>query len=247
MPNEATLYGFLLVLARVSGIFVFAPMPGVRDAPAMMRVFLSLAITISLYPLWPRPATLTFAIFSEAAIGITIGLAVALTLEALQMAAQIAGLQAGFGYASTVDPTSQADSSVLIVLAQLFSGLMFFAAGLDREVLRACAHSLETFPPGEFVLTGGLGIVMMKLAGGMFAAGVRLALPVIALLGMVDVALALLGRINAQLQLLTLAMPVKLLASLALFAMLAALFQRVFVSYAVEALGTLARVLAHGR
>lgn len=245
MPNESTLYGFLLVLARVSGIFVFAPIPGVKDSPAMMRVFLSLAITISLFPLWPKPATLTFAVFSEIALGLTIGLAVTLTMEVLQLAAQLAGLQAGFGYASTIDPTSQADSSVLIIAAQILAGLLFIAAGLDREVLRTCARSLESFPPGQFQLSGSLAQVMMKLASGMFSAGVRLALPVVALLGMVDLALALLGRINAQLQLLTLAMPVKLLASLVLFAVLAVLFERVFLGYAGQVLGTVEGLMSH--
>ena len=46
----------------------------------------------------------------------------------------------------------------------------------------------------------------------------RLALPVVALLMLVDLALALLGRLNAQLQLLTLAFPAKMLAALLLLA-----------------------------
>ena len=48
----------------------------------------------------------------------------------------------------------------------------------------------------------------------MFSVGLRLALPVVALLVMVDVALALLGRLNPQLQLLSLAFPVKMLTAL---------------------------------
>jgi flagellar biosynthesis protein FliR len=43
---------------------------------------------------------------------------------------------------------------------------------------------------------------------------------------MVDVALALLGRLNSHLQLLSLAFPVKMLVSLALLAMVAAVFPR---------------------
>ena len=236
MLTDATLFGFLFVLARVAGIFTFVPLPGIKDSPTVIRAFLSIAITIALFPLWPRPATLDLAILSEAALGLTIGIAVALVTEVLQMAAQICGLQAGFGYASIVDPNSQADSSVLIVFAQIFAGLLFFATGLDREVLRALAHSIETFPPGKFALTGGIAQAVVKLTGGMFSMGARLALPVVALLGMVDLSLALLSRINAQLQLLTLAMPVKLLTAVALFAALALLFERVFASYARHAM-----------
>jgi flagellar biosynthetic protein FliR len=56
---------------------------------------------------------------------------------------------------------------------------------------------------------------------------VRLALPVVALLVMVDVALALLGRINAQLQLLSLAFPAKMLIALILLSWMSAMFPRI--------------------
>ncbi len=52
--------------------------------------------------------------------------------------------------------------------------------------------------------------------------GVRLALPVVALLVMVDIALALLGRLNAQLQLLSLAFPAKMLVALLMLGWMAA-------------------------
>jgi flagellar biosynthetic protein FliR len=240
MPNSV-LFGFLFVLARVSGIFVFAPIPGIRESSNTIRAMLSLAITISLFSLWPRPngveqnfGTLTAAIFAEGALGLTIGLGVAFVMEALQMAAQVAGLQAGYGYASTIDPGTQADSSVLLIFAQILAGLLFFATGLDREILRVCALSLHAFPPGKFMLTAGLADGIIHLGGGVFTMGLRLALPIVALLGMVDLSLALLGRINAQLQLLTLAFPLKMLAALGLLAVLTPLFQRIFTMYSAQ-------------
>ena len=248
MPNSAlftpgVLFGFLFVLARIAGMFTFAPIPGLRESPPTARAALSFAITIALFPLWPRvdgiaesTGRFVTAIVAEGAIGITIGLGVAFVVEAFQMAAQIAGLQAGYGYASTVDPNSQADSSVLLFFAQLFAGLLFFAAGLDRELIRVCALSLRTFPPGQFHLSAGLAEAMIRLGNGVFTMGLRLALPVVALLGMVDLSLALLGRINSQLQLITLAFPIKMLAALALLAVMAVLFERVFLLYAGQML-----------
>ncbi len=66
----------------------------------------------------------------------------------------------------------------------------------------------------------------------MFSTGLRLAMPVIVLLMLVDIALALLGRIHEQLQLLTLAFPVKMLATLAFLAVIAVFFLPVFRSAA---------------
>ncbi len=244
--TPGALFGFLFVLARIAGIFVFAPIPGMSNSPAVVRTVLTLAITVALFPLWPRMdgleqnfARVTVCLFSEAALGLTIGLGVAFITEVLQMAAQIAALQAGYGYASTIDPSTQADSTVLMVFAQLFAGLLFFATGLDREVVRACAMSLHTFPPGKFLITAGIAESTIRLSTGIFSMGLRLAFPLITLLGLIDLSLALLGRLNAQLQLVTLAFPAKMLTALALLAFTAILFQRVFQSYAGQVMAVL--------
>ncbi len=235
----STLFGFLFVLARVAGTFVFVPLPGVKNGPEMARAVLAVAITIALFGQWPQVpgvaesvGRLAGYLLLEAAIGISIGLSVAFVIESLQMAAQITGLQAGYGYASTIDPSTQADSGVLLVFAQLAAGMMFFSLGLDREVLRAFATSLQSFPPGTFSLSHQTAEAFVKLGSGMFSVGLRLALPAVALLGLVDLTLALLGRLNTQMQLLSLSFPIKMLVALALLAWLAAIYPRVFAGYA---------------
>ena len=61
----------------------------------------------------------------------------------------------------------------------------------------------------------------------------------VALLVLVDLALALLGRINSQLQLLTLAFPVKMLAALGVLVSMAALFPTMFRAYAGSSFQTI--------
>ena len=156
------------------------------------------------------------------------------------MAGQIIGLQAGYAYASTVDPTTQADSGILVVFSQLTGGLLFFALGLHREVIRAFARSLDAFPPGAFVLTPSGAEKIVKLGSGMFSVGLRLAMPVLALLLLVDVAMALLGKLNQQLQLLILAFPVKMMATIVLLASMAVLFPRVYRGFAEQVLARVA-------
>jgi flagellar biosynthesis protein FliR len=218
--STATLLGFVLTLARVAGAFVFVPLPGMRTGAEIARVVLSIAMTMALFPHWPRvqgPASMGLLcvwMITEAAMGVGIGLAVAFVMEAIGLAAQVLGLQAGYAYASTIDPNTQADSGILVILSQLTAGLVFFALGLDRTVLRIFAASLETAPPGSFVLSRGAAEQLLSAGGVMFSTGVRLALPLIAVLAMVDISLALLGRVNAQLQLLTIAFPVKMLLAL---------------------------------
>lgn len=225
----STLFAFLLVLTRVSGVFAFVPIPGLRASSTLPKAVISVALTIALMPLWPTltstPASFGVIlgwIASEAILGLMIGVAVAFITEAFLMAMQVVGLQAGYSYASTIDPSSEADSSILQVLAQLMANLLFFIAGMDREIIRAVGMSLDAHPPGTFFPRAGSATVLIGLGTHVFTTGLRLAMPVVALLMLVDLTLALTGRIHAQLQLLSLAFPVKMIAALAMLAALVA-------------------------
>jgi len=231
MP-AAILLPFLLALTRMSGFFAFLPLPGGKDGAGTARLVFSLGFTIALFRQWPAfpgvptLGSLTAALVSEAALGVTLGLAVACLAEALIMAMQIVSLQAGYGYASTIDPTTQVDAGVLLVLAQLTAGLLFFALGLDRQMLGLLARSLESRPLGVLAPEGAGALA--RLTGGIFSCGIRLALPVVALLVLVDLSLALVGKLNAQLQLVLLAFPVKMLAAQGFLAALAVLVPRLY-------------------
>ena len=127
--ETGTLYAFLLVLTRVSGAFIFVPLPGIKAGPDIVRAALAGSITLALMPRWPTIAstgigfgTLVGWMLAEAGLGIAVGIAVAFLSEMFQMGAQIISLQAGYSFASTVDPTSGADSSVMLAIAQTVAG-----------------------------------------------------------------------------------------------------------------------------
>jgi len=228
------LLGFLLTLVRVSGVFVFVPIPGVSSALSPARVILSVGITFALFSHWPivtgTPSVESFVmwILLEAALGVGTGLAVAFVMEAFGVGAQILGLQAGYAFASMVDPNTQADSSVLVVLSQVAAGLLFFAMGLDHEVIRILARSLETHPAGSFSLSRGAAEQMLMIGSTMFTTGLRLAMPMVAIFVMLDISLALLGRVNTQLQLLHLSFPIKMIVALGLLGSLTFMFPALF-------------------
>lgn len=248
--SQSSLLGFLYVLARVSGAFAFVPMPGMSAGPAPARIVLVLALSFALRPLWapaaasePPGASLVVGLLVDAAIGITIGLVVSFVSEAFLLAFQMLGLQAGYTFASTIDPTTQADSSLMQIFGQLAAGLLFFALNLHHDVLRAFAGSLRTHPPGSFAL-GAKGLsAVAGLGSSIFATGLKLALPVLAMVVMIDLALALMARINAHLQLLTVAFPLKMLATLALLSWVLIQMPRVYQNLATGMLKALQGVV----
>jgi flagellar biosynthetic protein FliR len=164
-------------------------------------------------------------------------------MEGFQLAMQIVGLQAGYGYAQTIDPTNQSDSGVLQIVFMLATGWLFFILGFDRQLIRVLAASYIRFPAGSWVPNAANLEGIVRLGGAMLVTGVRLALPITALLMLIDIALALLGRMQQQLQLLSVAFPAKMLAALILLAALAPMIPRLFSTAAERTLTALWRLV----
>jgi flagellar biosynthesis protein FliR len=246
----SVLYGFLLVLARITGVFVFLPLPGLEAGPSAAKITLSMILTLGMYSRWPvldpvPQSMLQVAgwMLAEAAIGLATGLAVSFLIEAVTFAAQAISTQAGFAYASTIDPNTEADSTVLILLAQLTAGLLFFAMGFDRVLLTILARSLETHPPGAFIASRASVEALLTLSSSIFSTGVHLALPLMTLLFLIDLSIGLLGHLNSQLQLIALAFPAKMLTALAALSFLVLLIPKLYQQLGAEAFTALGRLL----
>lgn len=244
----ASLVGALLVFCRVTGIFVFLPIPGVRSGPDAAKIVLAICITLTMYPLWPKLTPPDFMVLAgwillEAGLGMAVGLVIGFFMEAFSFGAQLLSLQGGFSYAATIDPNTEAESTVLVTISPLAAGMVFFATGVDHQVLLSFANSLEKLPPGSVVLSQSLGMQIVKVGGVLFTTGLRLVLPAIAFLLMMDLALALLSRINAQLQVVSLAFPAKILATILILATLSAILPRIFMKASQPVFETLRAVL----
>jgi flagellar biosynthetic protein FliR len=242
----STLLAFALVLIRLVGMFVLIPLP-IRDAgPGAARIVFAIACTIALYPVWPQVnaaevtiGTMVAWIASETMLGLAIGLMVSFLAEAMTFGAQVLSQQAGYAYASIVDPLTQADSDVLPAAAQVLAGLLFFTTGLHRVLIAVLASTLSSYPPGHFQPDHAFATTLIRLSANTFNFGLRLALPIIGLLLMTDIALALLGRLNAQIHLGMQAFPVKMLLNLTAMVAVFATAPMLYQSFAEEVVTTL--------
>jgi len=122
--------------------------------------------------------------------------------------------------------------------------LLFFATGLDRQILLIFGHSLTTHPPGQLAMTPALVDALVKTGSTIFTTGIRLMLPLSGLLIMVEISLALLSRLNMQLHLMMLAFPIKMMLSLTLLAWLVMVFPKVFAQQAGRILQLIHAILS---
>lgn len=246
----AVLYSFLIVFGRVSGFLFLVPLPGLNAGPSMSRVVLALALTVCMMPLWPATTSnpligdLALWVAAEFAIGLVSGVCLSFLLEGFQFAAQTIGLQAGFSYASTVDPSTQADTAVLQTVLQLFTGFLFFSLGLHLQFIRLLTIGLDVVPTGASISKAFNIEAAMRLGSMMFSTGLRLAMPVIGCLILVDLAFALLSKVHSQLQLLSFSFAIKMLAGLALLAVTLSTCPALFGDAAANTIAILRRLLS---
>jgi flagellar biosynthetic protein FliR len=180
----------------------------------------------------------------ESAFGLAVGVALQFLAEMLGLAAQLLGFQAGYSYINTVDPSSQVDATILNVLLTLFGGLLLFAFDVHLHVVKALAVSLERIPAGAFRTSPEAAWELARAGSAVLETAVRLAFPVVALLLLLDLALALLSYVNARMQLLTLSFPIKMAATMLVLFAVAPAAPGLFRQLAVRVLGAVDALLA---
>lgn len=227
--------GFLsamaLALVRVSGMVAFAPFFASTSLPMRAKAVLAGAVAFLLAPLvatlpHAQAAITCSAILGELAVGLVYGLSVALLNEMLLFAGQIAGLQFSFSLVNLMDPNSPIQTPLLGELFQLMGTLVLIGAGLDRILLASMMRSFRAVPLGAYALAPPAALAIVRAAGGVFLAALELAAPVLAATLLVEVAVALLGKLSPQLPAMSLTVPLKTLTGFVILSGSLALWPR---------------------
>ena len=104
---------FTLVLTRVSGLTMTAPIYGSKDVPARVRVLLALALAVLIMPSqWnvvvPYPGTtLNYLVIigGELVVGTCLGLGIMFLFNGMELAGEIIGYVGGLMMAEAYDPS----------------------------------------------------------------------------------------------------------------------------------------------
>ncbi|MBK8250677.1 MAG: flagellar biosynthetic protein FliR [Gemmatimonadetes bacterium] len=232
--------------ARVSGLVLVAPLFSGRPVPAMVRAGLIVAFTILMVPVatrTPVPATTVPAVLSEALVGFTIGIGAAFLVGAAEAAGELLGIQIGLQGSALVDPLSMQQSTATGQFLQLFAVTLLLTLNAHLVMLDALRSSAELIPVGTAGhLRDGLWR-LVTLGGQLFVLGLRFAAPVIAVVLLITVALAVLGRAAPQLNILSLAFPIQIIAGLAALLALVPIFASWFLGWEGTYDAMLSRVL----
>jgi flagellar biosynthesis protein FliR len=220
-----------LALVRVSGMMVFAPFFSSTALPVRAKAVFAGAVAFLLAPvvasLPNAQASLTVSgLIGELAVGLVYGLSLTLVTEMLIFSGQIVGLQFSFSLVNLLDPDSAVQTPIMGELFELMGLLFMITTGLDRILLASVVRSFKAAPLGSFALGAPAAEVIVRAAGGVFLAAIELAAPVLASTLLVEIAVALLGKLSPQLPVMMLTVPMKTLAGFAVLTGSLALWPR---------------------
>jgi flagellar biosynthetic protein FliR len=221
--------GFLLVLARVSGVFTFNPIFGRTNIPNTVKAMASIAFavvmtagmgnTVGYIP--GSVPEFVFVIIKEALLGFVFGIMVNLILSAIIMAGEMMDNQTAFGMANAMDPATGVSMPVFANLYYYLFILYFFITGAHLSYIKLFWLSYETLPIGFSltVNTATLGYNLVLYLQTAMTLALKLALPVIAAEFILEFSIGILMKAVPSIQVFVLNIQLKIL--LGLFVMMA--------------------------
>jgi flagellar biosynthetic protein FliR len=214
---------FFLVLARVSPLFVFAPLFSSHLIPARVRGLAAVALAVGISPAVagnehiPLDAlTYVGLLLKELLVGMAFAFALGALFAAVAVAGTFIDYLIGFSFGSLVDPTNGTNTTVLSRLYAMLGVMVFIAIGGDGWVIGGLARTYDLVGLADLPSLGRLVGQANEEFVGIFAAALQVAGPIVLALVLTDVAFGVVSRVVPQLNVFAVGFPVKLLVGLLL-------------------------------
>ncbi|MGC2297201.1 MAG: flagellar biosynthetic protein FliR [Acidobacteriaceae bacterium] len=211
---ESTIEAMTLVLVRISGLMVFAPVFSSQAIPMRIKTGFVLAVSFLVAPVvaqFPHAHAEigVLPVLGELSVGLVFGLTMSLLFESLEFAGQVLGFQFSFSLVNLMDPNAPVQTPLMGQMFSLLGTLVVLGAGLHRTMLAALLRTFATAPVGTVTLDPRAGLALIPMAGGIFAAALQLSAPVMAATLLAEVAVAVTGKLSPQLPVMALTVPIK--------------------------------------
>lgn len=243
----------LLISLRIAPALTFAPPFTLLSVPAPVRVLLALALALWLVTGNPdqtwRSAAMAqgFLInaIAELFLGLMLMLALSLAFAALLTVGRTIDIQAGFGFAGVIDPSTHAQSPLVGTLFAYAAAAVFFATGGPAELLAIWSQSVAVTPLGSASIPDNIELVASYLSA-VFVIAFGIGGLIVVVLFILDLAIAFMSRTLPQMNVLILGFQVKTLAVLILLPIAIGLSTSALLRLIRYALETTSRLAGHG-
>lgn len=212
---------FFLVLGRVTPLFVLAPLFSAKQIPAQVRGIVAVALALGLTGLAmhgqkipTEPMQVAGLMVVQLLVGTLFAFAIGALLAAVQTAGGLADILSGFSFGATVDPINGNPGGVFSELYALIGVMLFIAIGGDAWMLRGIARTFKLVPLTKAPQLGSLASAAELSFTSIFTSALEVAAPVVLTLLITDVAFGMVSRVVPQMNVFSVAFPLKVGVSL---------------------------------
>jgi flagellar biosynthesis protein FliR len=208
--------GFFLVLARITPLFVVAPLFSSNMIPSSVKGVVAVAFAIGLtgiamhgqhIPTDPLPVAGLVVV--NLLVGLVLAFAVAAMFAAVQTAGGLADIVSGFSFGATVDPINGNQGGTFSELYSLVGVMLFIAIGGDAWLLHGIARTFDLVPLTAAPHLGPMMKAAEASVSGLFVSSIEVAAPVILALLVTDVAFGMVSKVVPQMNVFSVAFPLK--------------------------------------
>ena len=218
---------FLLILVRISGFMVAAPIFSLRNIPMRVKTLLAIAIAIVMFHVIPYrevvySTTIEYAlvVITEMLAGVIMGFMANVAYYILSFAGQIIDQEIGFSMVNQYDPITSAQVTITGNFYTYAVMLMVLITNMHHYLIRALTDSFLVIPVGSMALDFGIYEVMKRFVVDYFVLGFRIVLPIFASLLVVNTILAILARVAPQMNMFVIGLQLKVFVGLAVLVLM---------------------------
>lgn len=219
----AFLWPFVRMLALISTAPLFSEAAVPRSAKVGLAALLAMVITPTLGPMPPVPLVSAggfWILIQQVLIGAAMGFSMRMVFAMVQAAGEYVGLQMGLSFASFFDPTSGGNTTVVARLLNVMAMLIFLAVDGHLMLIMTLAESFQTLPIADAPLAAGGWFLLVSAGSQIVSGGLMLALPLIAALLTINLAMGILNRVSPQFSIFSVGFPITLLAGMGMLQLL---------------------------
>lgn len=239
--------GLVLSMARIAAFAIASPLFG-RAFPATARLAFTVALSLALaQPVHgvAEVGELVAAGAINVAIGAALGFVTGLVLHLFLTAGGILDLISGLAVSQVFDPISGDQGGIFGRMFHMVGLTLFVVMGGMGLLVGGLIMSVRILPLDASISpSGGLTGVVISLVSDMVRMGVELALPIMGVLLMLELALGLAARFAPQANVFMLGLPAKLLAALTVVGSAWVVFPDVMASVEATVARSVENVLA---
>jgi flagellar biosynthetic protein FliR len=201
---------FVLVLFRIGGMMLFAPLFGSARIPRRVRVLFAIILALGMTPAVAAPTVLpdtpwqlALGIGGEMMFGLAMGMILSIVFIAVQWAGEIIGQQMGFNLSEVFDPQFGAQGSLIGDMYFMLTLVVFLTLGGHHAMLAGVHASFKALP----LLSVGMNSTLFDTIAGLFQAAtelaIQLAAPMLVTMLIIDLALGFIGKTMPQMNVMS--------------------------------------------